>query len=259
MRADDLGHAGEELRRGRGAGGALRLRLDGHQMAVVAIAGAVLVRGIEPFRDQLGLAAGELAQPVEEIGREPALRAVDIIVERDRIDIRRLGADRRLIVIDRQPVAEEQRVGIGGLQRGARHFVVLPGDDAGPALDDRHAAARRRAAWSASRPASSASQESTPVRRHEIAREALPVVAIVLAQHRDPALLGEARRRLLAVEHEQRAVPPADFVVGEIADAIRRIAIRLGQQLRLLEHALLGGGIEGIEPVEAGEAAELQS
>src|SRR6185437_2496012 len=34
--------------------------------------------------------------------------------------------------------------------------------------------------------------------------------------------------------------------------------ILLGHHLRLLEHALLGGGIEGIEPMEAGEAAELQ-
>src|SRR6185312_16661662 len=45
VRADDLGDLGEVSGRGGGAGGALGLGVDGHQMAVVAVAGAVVARG----------------------------------------------------------------------------------------------------------------------------------------------------------------------------------------------------------------------
>ena len=58
MKADQLRHGREHRRRRRGAAGALCLRVDRHQMAVIDVAGAVLAGGEEPFRDQHRLAAG---------------------------------------------------------------------------------------------------------------------------------------------------------------------------------------------------------
>ena len=65
-----------------------------------------------------------------------------------------------------------------------------------------------------------------PRRRDEVALEFVPIVAIALAQHRDETLLGVIFRRVGQKGDKERAVPPADFVIGEIADAERIAAIR---------------------------------
>src|SRR5579864_597493 len=55
MGADNLGEGGEIRGRGGGASGALGLGLDRHQMAVIAVAGAVLIGGEEPLGYEYGL------------------------------------------------------------------------------------------------------------------------------------------------------------------------------------------------------------
>ncbi len=46
---------------------------------------------LEPFRDQHRLVATELAQAVEIVMRDPSVGAVDVVVRRDRVDVRRLA------------------------------------------------------------------------------------------------------------------------------------------------------------------------
>src|SRR5439155_24882333 len=109
--------------------------------AVVAVPGAVLVRGEEPLRDEDRLAAAERAEAVEIVARDPAVGAVDVVIGGDGVDPGRHGAHRRRVVVDGEPVAEEERVGIGGTERVVGEMVVALGDDAGPAADDLDAAA----------------------------------------------------------------------------------------------------------------------
>ena len=72
----------------------------------VSIARAVLRRGIEPFCNQHRLAAAQVAQAIKEVWRDPAVRDVYVVVDRDRVDMRRHRLHRIGIVIDRQPIAE---------------------------------------------------------------------------------------------------------------------------------------------------------
>ena len=139
LRADDFRQGGEVARRRGGAAGALGLGRDGHQMAVVAIAGAVLARREEPLGDQHRLVAGQLFQPVEEIARDPAVRSVNVVVGRDRVDMRRHRLDRGRVVVDRQAVAEIERLGIGGADRPLGEVVIALGDNPGPFPHRRYA------------------------------------------------------------------------------------------------------------------------
>src|SRR5207247_10248129 len=67
-------------REARGGGGRaarpLGLGRDGHQVAVVAVPGAVLVRGEEPVRDEDRLAPAASAPAVEVVARDPAVGTV---------------------------------------------------------------------------------------------------------------------------------------------------------------------------------------
>ena len=135
MRPDDLRQCREITRRRRRALCPLGLGIDRHQMAVIHVAGAVLARREEPLGDQHRLAARQLFKPAKEIAREPAVAGIYIVVDRDRIDMRRHRLDRRRIVVDRQPVAKIERVGIGGADRALGERIIALGDDAGPFAD----------------------------------------------------------------------------------------------------------------------------
>ena len=139
MGADDFRQRGEIPRRRGAAAGPLGLRPDRHQMTVVAVAGAVLARGEEPFGDQHRPVAGQLLQPVEVVAREPPVAGVDIVVGRDRVDMRRHRLDRGRVVVDRQAVAEIERLGIGGADRPLGEVVIALGDDSGPFPHRRYA------------------------------------------------------------------------------------------------------------------------
>ena len=255
--ADDLWQRGKVASRLGGAAGPLGLRADRHQMAVIAVAGAVLARREKPFGDQDGLAAGQFFQPIEEIGRDPAVAGIDIVVDRERIDMRRHRPHRRRIVIDRQAVAEIERLRVGGADRVLGERVIALGDDAGPLPYRRDAvAARPQGRQLLCREQLAPRADS--FRRMEVGGEAPPVIAIVLAQHRDPALLGEIVGRFDREEAEQRAGPPADLIVGKIADAVGRAAIRRDQLAGDSIHAALHAGRERVEPVEFRVPAELQ-
>jgi hypothetical protein len=80
----------------------------------------------------------------------------------------------------------------------------------------------------------------------------------MLAQHRHPALLGEIIGRLRRVVDEQRAGPPADFVVREIADPVWRVAVGRDQFAGLDHHSRFDRGVERVEPMELGIAAKLE-
>src|SRR5262249_58757464 len=60
-----------------------------------------------------------------------------------------------------------------------------------------------------------------PAWRNEVAREGVRRVVVVLAQDGEEALLGGVAGGQLHEEGVQRPVPPADLVVGEVADAVR--------------------------------------
>ena len=87
VESDDLWLAGESLRRRHGAMSTLRLRWHGHQVAVIAVAGAIFVCGKKPLGNQNGLVRRELSQTIKEIPGEPSVRAIDVIVGGDDIDI----------------------------------------------------------------------------------------------------------------------------------------------------------------------------
>src|SRR5207247_121742 len=78
-------------------------------------------------------AAAERAEAVEIVARDPAVGAVDVVIGGDGVDPGRHGAHRRRVVVDGEPVAEEERVGIGGTERVVGEMVVALGHDAGPA------------------------------------------------------------------------------------------------------------------------------
>src|SRR5439155_885416 len=71
---DDRRLAREALGRGGGAAGSLGLGPDRHEMAVVAVPAAVLLRREEPLGDEHRLAAGELPEAVEVVPGDPAVR-----------------------------------------------------------------------------------------------------------------------------------------------------------------------------------------
>src|SRR4030095_9691838 len=62
--------------------------------------------------------------------------------------------------------------------------------------------------------------------RDEGPGERAPVVRIALPEHPYEPALGVAVCRVPRVRHEERAVPPADLVVGEVTDAARVVPVR---------------------------------
>ena len=78
------------------------------------------------------------------------------------------------------------------------------------------------------------------------------------AQQRDPALLGVGGGRLHRVVAEQRAGPPADLVVGKIADAVGRAAKRRDRLSGNRHHAALGFRRKRVEPVKFGAPPEFE-
>ena len=130
--ADNFRDRGKVLGCRRGPVSPFGLGRDRHQVAVVEIAGAVVLGREKPFGDQHRLALRQFPQPVEIIGRDPAVAAVDVIIGGDRIDIGRHRPHRRGVVIDRQPVAEIERIGIGRMDRLGGESVIMPGDDPSP-------------------------------------------------------------------------------------------------------------------------------
>ena len=126
-----------------------------------------------------GLPPDSLSQSVEEIARDPAVAGIGVVVGGDRVDMAAPSPDRGRIVVDRQPVAEIERVGVGGPDRLLGQRVVALGDEAGPFAHRGDAVAARRAygsppSWRAGLPM------SRPGGRQEIGGEPPPIVAVML-------------------------------------------------------------------------------
>src|SRR5215472_1243763 len=94
--------------------------------------------------------------------------------------------------------------------------------------------------------------------RREIGVEARPVVVIVAAQQLDPTLLGDRASRLRRIEDKQRSGPPADLVVGEIADPVGSVAVGGNELASERVYPGLGLGRKRVEPMKAREPPELE-
>src|SRR5712691_11851874 len=67
----------------------LGLRSHAHQMAVVGISRAILLRAKKPFRNEDGFVSSQPAQAVEIVVRDPAVGTVDVVVRCDYVDVGR--------------------------------------------------------------------------------------------------------------------------------------------------------------------------
>src|SRR5579885_1527688 len=81
------------------------------------------------------------------------------------------------------------------------------------------------------------------------------VIARAASRSDHEATPGGGPRRVV---DEQRAGPPADLVVGEIADAVGRAAVGRDRLARHRHHPRRGLRRERVEPVKLGAAAELE-
>ena len=114
---------------------------------------------------------------------DPAVRAIDVVVDRNDVHIAPHRLDGDGIVVDGQTIAEDQGVGIGRAQSIVDEPVVVPSDLSRPPphrLDPLAARTQRR------NPLLAAEQlvERTQALDHEIVGETAPVPAIVLAEER---------------------------------------------------------------------------
>src|SRR4029077_7516626 len=99
------------------------------------------------------------------------------------------------IVIDRQPVTKNQRIGIGFAYRLGSRAVILLGYDGRPLPHNLDALA----AWAELGFGAALKQFAERLnirRRHKVFDEALPVIRVALSQQPDQALFGEVLRRI---------------------------------------------------------------
>src|SRR6266849_3908882 len=114
----------------------LRLRPHGQQMAVVGISGAILWRAKKPFRNEDGFVSRQPAQAVEIVVRDPAVRAVNIVVRCDHVDVGRHGSNGVGIVIDGQAVAEVKGLPVRLVERVLDESVVMLCQEVRPTAND---------------------------------------------------------------------------------------------------------------------------
>src|SRR5215471_17436717 len=95
-------------------------------------------------------------------------------------------------------------------------------------------------------------------RWHKVAQKSFPGVSIVLAQERHQLLFGVIRGRELQIISKQRAVPPANFIIREIANAVGTAFVWRHQTMRPGAHVLFHGWAKGIAPDEKRLASEFQ-
>src|ERR1700730_3330591 len=171
--------------------------------------------------------------------------------------MRRHAPQRSGVVVDRQPIPQEERVRIGCTDRSFGQGVIMLGDHAGPFAHN----ADPGAAGFHSRPLRRGEElipRSDPFRRLEIGGKAVPVTFVVASQQLDPALLGRCTRRFRRIEDEQRPRPPSNLVVGEITDPVRGVAIGGDELAGERVHPGRGLGRERVEPVKARAAPEFE-
>ena len=95
-------------------------------------------------------------------------------------------------------------------------------------------------------------------RGDEILCEPFPVIAVMLAQPSEKMLLGMIGGRLLQVIYKQSTIPPADFIVDKIADAVRITFVWSNQAVCPRAHALGSGRVEWIKPMKAGGSPQFE-
>jgi len=240
---------------GRGPLGPFGLGRHMHQVAVVDVAGAVFIGREEEFRNE-HRRVGELGQPVEVVGGHPAVGGVDVVVGGQHVEEPARGQDRVLVVVERQSVAHDQPARVHGPQRLEHQFVVAPGAGGGHLVDERDAPAAGpqlefRAALL------EVFEGVVAGGRHEVGQELVPLALVVVVDHAPDMALGVAGPFVAEVPLEQRRVPPAHFVVREVADDRRIVAVGRGQFPGLGNGQLQGVGGEGVEPVQPGVAAQI--
>src|SRR5208283_1382070 len=103
------------------------------------------------------------------------------------------------------------------------------GYDTGPAPNQSDAAA----AGAHPHPGPMAFQQLAEIRdcrrRHEVCAEASPILPVILADRINQLALGVVGWGLGDVKTKESTTPPADFIVGEIADPFARASIYAGR------------------------------
>src|SRR3984893_10560717 len=219
-------------------------------MAVVQISGTVLLGGKIPFGDQYGFVSGQLTQAIEIVVRNPAVRTVHIIVSSYSVDERDHRSNRVRIVVAGQAVAEDGRLRIRLAQYAVDQFVVMMRQDAGPFTYDPYPTS----SWTNPRLRIAIFEQllkrGNPRCYDKVIGKAMPISAIVTTDKRDQLLLGVICSGLSEVVTEQRPVPPANLVVGEISNAIRIPSVRSDHLPRHDSHPLFDRRIEGVGPMK---------
>src|SRR6185437_1779479 len=84
----------------------------------------VFLGGEIPFGSQHGFVSRQLTQSVEIVMRNPAVRAVYVVIRSDGIDERSHRSNSVGIVVAGQTIAENERAGVRLAQRAIDEFVV---------------------------------------------------------------------------------------------------------------------------------------
>src|SRR5688572_22626684 len=137
-------------------------------------------------------------------------------------------------------------------------MIIKSSDDPRPMPDKLNSRTARSQLRPATRPLEQLLKRDNTCRGDEILGEPLPVVAVMLAQPSDKMLLGMIGGRLLQIIYKQRAVPPADFVIDKIADAVRIAFVGSNQAVCPCAHALGGGRVERIKPMKLCGSAQFE-
>lgn len=223
---------------------------------MVAVAAAVFVGSEEELRHQ-HRRARQVAQPLEVVRRDPAVGHVDVVVGRQHVDEAALREHGVLVVVQRQAVAHHERARVGVAQRVVHEPVVARGDQPREGGDRVNALAagaqlQRRAARL------EPLERVQPRRhRHEVGEQPLPAAVVAVVQQLPQHLLRRELPVELEVPQEQRRAPPADLVVGEVADHARVAALRGDDLARDGARGLGLLRIEDVVPVQLGPPAEV--
>src|SRR5262249_52412841 len=225
-------------------------------MALVEVARTVLLRRKEPFGDEDGLVC-ELTQTVEVLVRNTAVWHIHIVIGRDYVHVGCHIAYGIGIIINLQTVAKQERFRICLADGTMRQSIIMLGYHTRPPSEHSNTLTARTEVCPDITALEECLKGGDAGRWHKVAQKSFPGVRIVLAQERHQLLFGVIRGRELQIIGKQRAVPPANFIIREIANAVGTVFVRRHQTMCPGAHVLFHGRAKGIAPDEKRLASEL--